>query len=462
MRILIAVHGYPPVATGGAEREAARAARRLAQRGHAVSVLCTDDVSAEHADLRFSDAVEDAVHVRRMRLNLSAGGDAFRWGYDNPLVERALEAFIAERQPEVLHLFSGYLMSGSVIRAAKRAGIPVVVSLMDYWWMCHRITLVRTNGERCDGPDLHECLRCQAEIYRRYRLPARWMPPVANGFWALAKRSKRMADALGLQQQVARVETLSALLQQADRIIAPSRYLASLYQQFGIAPERMLIWRQGVDIDRCLLRTPVAELRVGYLGQVKPHKGVHILLEAWGRLRGPRPRSLVLYGSDRGDEGYGRRIREQIDQLQGARWAGAFSGDEVWGILANLDVVVVPSRWVENSPNTILEAQAMGVPVVGTNLGGTAELVQHEVNGLVFAVDDAADLALQLQRLLDEPDLLQRLRLATTTFRTVDDDVTRIEGLFASLISGRGQDTETQPDASAQGATADVPAAVTV
>jgi glycosyltransferase involved in cell wall biosynthesis len=75
------------------------------------------------------------------------------------------------------------------------------------------------------------------------------------------------------------------------------------------------------------------------------------------------------------------------------------------------------------------------VPVVGTNLGGTAELVRHERNGLLFEVDDADDLARQLQRLLDEPELLPRLRLAENPFRTAENDYERAVELYGSLVA---------------------------
>jgi glycosyltransferase involved in cell wall biosynthesis len=105
----------------------------------------------------------------------------------------------------------------------------------------------------------------------------------------------------------------------------------------------------------------------------------------------------------------------------------------VWNVLADIDVLVVPSRWVENSPNSILEAQAVGVPIVGANLGGVAELVEHERNGLRFAVDDVDDLAKQMQRLLDEPDLLHQLRRSPMPFQSADEEVNRISGLYQEL-----------------------------
>jgi glycosyltransferase involved in cell wall biosynthesis len=90
---------------------------------------------------------------------------------------------------------------------------------------------------------------------------------------------------------------------------------------------------------------------------------------------------------------------------------------------------------VENSPNTILEAQAVGLPVIGTNYGAIPELVQHEENGLLFQLDDAADLARQLQRFLDEPGLLKQLRSKQIPFRLVEEEISQLENLYQELAT---------------------------
>jgi glycosyltransferase involved in cell wall biosynthesis len=93
----------------------------------------------------------------------------------------------------------------------------------------------------------------------------------------------------------------------------------------------------------------------------------------------------------------------------------------------------VPSRWPENSPNVILEAQAIGIPVIASNLGGIPEMVAHDRNGLLFAADDAADLARQLQRLVDEPDLLPRLQKHAIPVESVNAELDRLCELYTEI-----------------------------
>lgn len=442
MRVLIAVHGYPPTHNGGAERRAERTARRLASFGHDVRVLCVEAISREAGQSHSEEHLQDGLPVRRLILAEADRPVTPRSGYLDPVTGGAVAAIIDEWQPDIFHLFSGYLMSASVVQAAAQRRVPIVISLTDYWWLCHRINLIQTNGARCDGPSAGGCARCEAEMQRRWRLPARLWPAGAHQLFQAGEAIPALGHLLALPQQRERARVLQATLQQVAAFIAPSRYLADQYRRYGVAPERLHIWRQGVELDACRMTRPADTLRVGYMGQIKPHKGVHLLLKAWQQLQGKHPRSLTLYGSDAGEAVYGRQIRALIDQLPQVSWQGQFSSTQVWEVLSQLDLLVVPSRWVENSPNSILEAQAVGVPIVGTNLGGIAELVTHDGNGLLFEVDNDADLARQLQRLLDEPGLLARLRRSPLPFLSVDDEVRQIEALYRQLASEQHR----QPD----------------
>ncbi len=435
MRILLAVHGYPPTHNGGAERRAERTARALAALGHQVRVFCVEAIVKVPPQPSWEERDQDNVRVRRLVLHAFDNTTQFRQSYDNSQTADAMKRLLAEWRPDVVHLFSGYLLTASVLRVAVEAGVPVVVSLTDYWWICQRINLIRSDGARCDGPTPVGCARCHAEETRRFRLPAQKFPRVADRFWRAVARVPMLANQVGVPAQITRAETLMRCLGLVQAIISPSQFLANQYIVRGAPSERMRVWRQGVQLDRCELRKSSPRLRVGYIGQIKRHKGVDLILEAWAYLQGDHPRELRLYGSAAGEYGYAQQLREQMHGLANVEWKGEFHGAQVWQVLADLDVLVVPSRWVENSPNTILEAQAVGVPVIGSNLGGVAELVQHERNGLVFQVDDARDLARQLQRLLDEPALLSRLRNADTAFRTFDQEVCQLVELYAELAS---------------------------
>lgn len=443
MRILVVVHGYPPTHSGGAELRAARSAKGLAALGHDVSVLCIESidepVALDNGGYTHADREQDGVWVRRLSFRFQTGADSFKQSYENPYVGRALQQLLDERSFDLIHVFSGYLLGSVVVETAAARKIPLVVSLTDFWWLCHRVNLVKPNGMRCAGPAPAECARCHMEARRKVQMAIKLSEPLADGLWRVAQGIPALRGALGIDEQEERYAATMGALRKVDYLISPSQHLADTYADYGVARERIRVWRQGVDVELCPLRVRSQTLRFGYMGQIKEHKGVHNLIEAWGKLQGTRECSLTLYGSDAGAEAYGAGLRRQSAEMRNVTWAGRIGREAVWQALAQMDVLVIPSTWRENSPNVILEAQAMGVAVVGANVEGVAEMVHHEENGLLFDPDSSGDLAAQLQRLCDEPALLHHLHTHLLPFHSFRAEMQNLEALYLQLAAaGQG------------------------
>ncbi len=100
---------------------------------------------------------------------------------------------------------------------------------------------------------------------------------------------------------------------------------------------------------------------------------------------------------------------------------------------------MVPSIWYENTPLVIYSAQAAGCPVIASNLGGMAEVVQHENNGLLFEAGDASDLAAKLKLLIDAPDVLGRLADNAKNPKSVTEYATELAEIYDSVIKERQQ-----------------------
>ena len=125
-------------------------------------------------------------------------------------------------------------------------------------------------------------------------------------------------------------------------------------------------------------------------------KAPHLLLEAASGLP-PGSVSVELFGEPvdyHGDSSYRERLAPLLSQPH-VQVRGRIAHDDVARVLSNLDVLVVPSIWPENSPLVIREAFLAGVPVVASRIGGIPETVTDGVNGLLFTPGDAADLRRQ-------------------------------------------------------------------
>jgi glycosyltransferase involved in cell wall biosynthesis len=434
MKIVIGVHHFPPRYTSGAELCTYSTAAWLRDHGHDVYVVCVEatDVGDGHG-LTFEDEPYDGLPVRRLSFNLTAASNPFQWTYDNPLIKSHLYDYLAELKPDLLHVVSGYLMSGSSLRAANDLRIPTVVTLTDFWFLCPRINLLCSNGLLCAPPfDAATCTRCLGEERRRYRIPGRVAPALMKAFW----RTQRSHIA----QVQARVAFLRETLNRVDAIISPSRFLRRVFIEVGIAPERIVFSRQGRDFPNLapdlLEKRPAAYLRIGYLGQIAPHKGVHILFEAIRQLPG-LTLEVIAYGDATRFPGYTERLRRMARRDPRVRLAGVYRRTDVSRVVQGLDVIVVPSVCYENSPNVILEAFAHLTPVIVSDLGGMAELVEDGVNGLRFTPGDASSLAAKVQQLIDDPGLLSKLQSGIKPVKTIGEEMTELMRVYESLLSNR-------------------------
>jgi glycosyltransferase involved in cell wall biosynthesis len=232
-----------------------------------------------------------------------------------------------------------------------------------------------------------------------------------------------------------------AQLDQVDLFIAPSNFLREQFIKCGmIEPERIVYSDYGFDHApfEKLGAPPKRDdgiLRVGFIGSIAEQKGVHLIVEAFNDLPEEGVECLI-YGGLTGFPDYVAECRAQRRHV-GVRFMGRYVNTKIGEVLQSIDVLVIPSRWFENSPLTIHESFMAGVPVITGNRGGMAELVDHEVSGLHFEVGSADDLRRQILRLMKEPELLERMRKHMPKVKTVDEDAEETEARLEKLV-GQG------------------------
>jgi glycosyltransferase involved in cell wall biosynthesis len=206
-----------------------------------------------------------------------------------------------------------------------------------------------------------------------------------------------------------------------------------------VPAERLETLAYGHELDgfRARPRTSSESVRIAFLGTLAPHKAPHLLLEAFGRLPAElRARAtLTLHGPKHHFPEYVAALERQAREL-GARMPGALAREDVPATLAELDLVVVPSVWFENSPLAIHEARAARTAVLVSDLGGMAELVEPGRQGWRFRAGDAGDLAAALERVLRDPSVL-----ATLDFEPPPKDMrlhaAELEERYAAVLRDR-------------------------
>jgi glycosyltransferase involved in cell wall biosynthesis len=438
MKILIAVHHLPPNYLGGAEWRAYRTARALIKHGHTVQIICVESINDVNSNgVIYKDDIYDEIPVRRLHFNLANTPSPFLYSYCNPLIGQCVDDVIASFQPDVFHLISGYLMTGCTIESAIAAGVPSVVTLTDFWFLCPRITLMRSDDSLCETPgDPISCALCLRKERRRYRVPDKLSGGMfgyaLSFFWRMKK--DKLLEALENRRSY-----LYSLLEKVNIVISPSQFLKKLYEMQGITSPRFLYMRQGLDINRWLVSNPVnddSSLRIGYIGQIAKHKGVNILIRAFGLLnRKGQNLKLLLYGDTDMFPDFTNQLKKQVGYGDNVIFAGKFDHSMIRQIHSGLDLVVVPSIFYENSPNVILEAFANGTPALVSNLGGMAELVEDGEGGFRFEPGNEESLAKMLQRFIDQPDLAIKLGSKVPKVKSMEDELSELLHAYSSIMT---------------------------
>ncbi len=435
LKIVIAVHHFPPTFKGGAEWRAHRTATWLQNQGHRVKVICVEAINDTRTlGLHWVDSEFDGLAVRRLFLNLANAPDPAKYEYDNPLIESHLSQYLADEQPDIFHLISGYLMTAGAIKAVKKLNLPLVMTLTDFWFLCHRHTLQRTSEQVCYQNSALDCVRCHYELQRRFRLPAQKAPALTDMLWQVGQVLPNVSA------KVAKINERNKVLQEAlhlvDVAICPSNFLNDTYLKKGFQAKQMRFVRQGLKHVPAQPPTKVEakQLRVGYIGSIAAHKGVQVLVEAFLKLDAPDAR-LELYGDTAQFPEFYQQLQAQTAHDPRIHFMGMFDNHLISQIHAQLDVLIVPSTWYENSPNVILEAFAHRTPVITSNLGGMAELVSDGQTGLLFAPSDAPDLARKLQLIADQPALLKQWQANIAPAKTLETEMAELWEIYQHCLN---------------------------
>jgi len=453
MRILQVAHGFPPDQMAGAEVYTWTLAREMARRGHDVHAL-VPAVRPGHPEHALVEEQVDGVAVLRLNQNHLAL-DRLEATYSDPGIDAIFADLLGRLRPDVVHVQHTIGLSIGILRLARAAGVPVVMTLHDFWFHCPRGQRMTPRGHLCAEVQPWRCALCVAG--KRAAYASEWLGAYARG----AARETEGEGALqrgllflprlgaylareGLRAPILRRlgETREALLD-ADRLLAPSRFLLERYVEQGIPREKLELSEYGMDdtpFQQLGPRPPrgasTRPVRFGFVGTLMPNKGPDLALRAFEGL--PREEAtLDLHGSGAGPSGeeYVRRLRS-LSTHPWVTFRGPFDNRRIAEVLRSLDVLIVPSRWWENAPLTFHEAVMDRMPVVAAGHGGMAELAERFGNALLFRPGDPDDLARVLRRFLEEPGLWTEL-LPRRAVRSVADDVDAQLERYAALIAAR-------------------------
>jgi len=450
LRLLHAIHDFLPRHQAGSEIYAFHLCRQLAERHH-VSVLCADyDPRRRHGHVTWR--LHEGLPVVEITNNWRCS--SFRETYNPPLIGERIDHVLRATQPDVVHIHNLLNLSFNLPALARRCGAKVVATLHDYTLLCP------SGGQRvhaaeqhvCHDIDTHRCARCFRESpfgaqMAIGRIAGGAAAPAVGIASALARRFPRtvgrLAANVGRMPTVAvaadevddRLAAARRIFDELDAVVAPSASIASEFVRFGMPAAKLRTMDYGfVPVARRRSAGSASKLRIGYVGTLVWHKGVHALIGAVGTLP-PASYELKIFGDDSVFPEYVDGLRTRARGLP-VQFMGKFDQRDVANVYEEFDVLVVPSLWLENSPLVIHEAFMAGVPVVAARIGGMVDLVEHGRTGLLYDPNGAGALGASLRSLVDTPQRLADLSAGVQTrtrVRSMTEDADTWHGIYSDV-----------------------------
>lgn len=340
--ILIVNVFFAPNSYGGATVVAEEVAQVL-QRAHDCRVSAVSLIS--RADLvPYTVIKAESKGVETYLINVPAHRSHAE-SYTNPTLAQRFGVLCDHLDPDLVHVHCVQDVGAGVIETAKARGLPVILSVHDFWWLCERQFMIRMDERYCGQSPvtLKGCRGCVADM---------------------SAARTRQAYLLGQAAQ-------------ADCVTYPSRFARDLCEASGLAPDRGAIWENGVHLPgpdffeaQAARRAAAPQLAFGYLGGPAHIKGWPDMRRAFGRLERQDFSVHLVDGSLDGTWWAGQDFRD----LPG-RWQvhPRFSQDRLDVFYAQIDVLLFLSQWKETFGMAIREALARGIRVIQTDSGGTVE-----------------------------------------------------------------------------------------
>ena len=410
MRVLFITAYFPPCQYGwGYMRICEQVADGLAERGHEVSVLTSTYQDGPEVkpypvyrhltiepDWLLSDSPAKQFFVGRKQREQTAVSH--------------LHQIIANFKPDVLFVWDAFGLSDVMLREAEESGIPVAYYFANYL-------------PEFPGGYVHYWSSANSHpLVKLAKLPISLLAKTM-----LAQEGKpiklKYEHTISVSDYV-RQRLLSQKLIGPDAIVAPNAVDLEMFSGEPRQPE------------------PNEPLRCLVAGRVAPEKGIHTILHAMGQLHEKgqlKNISLTILG--KGTDEYKEHLKQLVVRYQLEKFtnfAEPVPIEAMPAVLAEHDLLLLPSEWDEPLSCSMLEAMAAGLMVIGTTRGGSGEALFHGKTGLTFADGHPEALAEQLLAVMQDRSLLARLAEAgkaeVETHFNMDVSVSRIEDYLQELV----------------------------
>ncbi|MFW8602378.1 glycosyltransferase family 4 protein [Desulfobacterota bacterium M19] len=392
MKVLKVIHGFPPDYMAGSEIYSYHIVKALSKKIEQINVFT--GVENEFSDeYEVYDEVYDNIEVHR--INKLRRDYSYREKFYDESIELDFREFLNKTKPDIVHFGHLSHLSTKLLNiTANEYHIPIVFTVHDFWLFCVKGQLINQNNDICSGPSAEKCHYCS---------------PYQTSIEEVQKHLIYMQE----------------ILQFIDVFLVPSHTLRNYFIQQGVPEEKLIYSKYGFDTRKITYRkrsyNPSSSINFGFMGRIIPSKGIRVLIDAFKNVAA----NLSIYGNI----GSQKRFLEQ----KNIQFKGKYDNNSIDQILSQIDVLIVPSIWLENSPLVIQEAFLSGIPVVTSNIGGMKELIKDGANGYLFEVNNPESLKKCIIKIIHNPTLLNDLSVSRQDVRTIEEDADFISNIYKKV-----------------------------
>ena len=400
VKVLKVIHGYPPYYMAGSEVYTANFCNSISKKVDLSIFTRIEDEFTEPYNC--SESRENGIRI--IRVNKPSRDYTFRSKYQDVRMVKIFNHYLDDISPDIVHIGHLSHLTTQIVDTIHKKNIPIVFTLHDFWMMCIRGQLIKDDFSLCEGPSIKKCKECNMKYFT--------------------------SEVEAEQEIRIWLKTLSEVNQKIDLFIAPSQFLRNKYLEYGIPVEKVIHMDYGFDIEtiKSGIRTISDKIRFGYLGRVIPVKGIGFLIDSFNEIDHSIA-ELNIYGNLPNSANY---LKKRCSNTA-IHFKGGYNYNEISKVLSEIDVLIVPSIWYENSPLVIHEAFIAKIPIIASNIGGIAELVTHEKNGLLVEPRNIADLIEKMNIFIDNPELIESYSQETYV-RSIQEDIEEYEKIYNDLL----------------------------
>jgi glycosyltransferase involved in cell wall biosynthesis len=350
--------------------------------------------------------------------------------------------YLIQLHPDIVH-FHDHSAGASLshLRIVKDLGLKAVATYHSPGQSCLQSQLLYLGKSICDGYiDNERCTKC--------RLVNTGVPAPIASILSITKvpsftfMNHSQIGRLLTAHQMTKLfhESFDEIYSKLDFVQVHTNWVKVVLLKNGVSPDKILFSRMGLfnkQIENPEIRNDADKtLKLAYVGRCSKEKGIHVLIDAVKSLPSGMAIQVNFWGPYWNTGTYGKEMLAKISNDNRFMSPELLPNDQIVEKLSKMDALIIPSLWMETGPITFFDAQAALLPVIGSNLGGIAELVKQSQNGFLFEPGNTKELSGIIQKIYSEEGILDSMKanIKNQKSRKFEDMAEEIFNAYKNLI----------------------------